>query len=84
MPSIISYGTIVLSFSNGTAKYDFTPHGVSKKPDALLFTLQSGLYLIQYNWDATTSPSSCVIYAQDRLGNSINGPVRVGFICCVF
>lgn len=71
--------TVVVTFSSGRATINVSAY-CSKKPDVLILTGESGNYMLQYNFDETTSPNACVIYGRAFNGDPLGGLHRFSYI----
>lgn len=72
-------GTIIKSFTNGTASFPFSDLGLSGRPNAIILTPQSKIGYMTY--DYAGSSSAITIYGRESDGTSFSGDVRFGYMC---
>lgn len=68
-------GSLVKTFTSGTATIPWSSFGLTSKPNSLVLTPQSGNFILQYDFDNSTS-SNCIIKAIFHDGNAPSGDIR--------
>lgn len=72
-------GTIIETFTNGTATIPFSDFGLTERPGEMVITPQSEIGCVTY--DYSSSSSNIVLYGRHIDGTNFSGSVRFGYMC---